>query len=225
MPIRFESLMRVSRAALVGACAVGVLAAGAGCNILGPALVIASGPPTVDAMVELDPERNYTIFIDDFRNRLPRRALRFQMAETAEAILLEQGVLDTNHLIASQAASRVAAGELPDDRVSIADVGRKVGADVVIYVMIDGWLLSRDAQSASPAVLSRVKIIDVDLNKRVWPANPEGYVLAIQPKDMQGDLPVDLAGKAALEQALAERFGLALAQMFFKHEVRTSAKD
>jgi len=221
---------RIYTARVFGALTIAGLAwvgvgALSGCNILGPALIIAQGPPMIDALYTLDKNRTYTIFIDDFRNRLPRRSLRFQMAETAEAILIEQGAISADRLLASQAASRVAAGELPDDRLSIADIGRQIGADVVIYVTIDGWILSRDAQSAQPSVLSRVKVIDVDLNKRVWPPNPEGYVLALQPKDMQGDLPTSLAGKAELERALAERFGLALAQMFFKHEKRISAKE
>lgn len=216
---RVVRVLTLAALATAGVCAV------SGCNILGPALILAQGPPTTDALVKLDKNRTHTIFIDDFRNRLPRRSLRFEMAETAEAIMIEQGVLPAENLLAAQAASRAASGELPDDRLSIADVGRKIGAEVVIYVTIDGWFLSRDAQSAQPAVLARVKIIDVNLNKRVWPPNPEGYVLAIQPKDMQGDLPTNLAGKAELERALADHFGLALAQMFFKHETRTSAKE
>ncbi|HBS28480.1 MAG TPA: hypothetical protein DEB06_03290 [Phycisphaerales bacterium] len=195
-----------------------------GCNIVGPLYVVASGPPKTPAAVELDEDRNHVIFIDDFRSRLPRRSLRTLMAESAETTLLEKGVLSSERLISSAAASRVASGETADERLPIADVGKRIGADVVIYVTVDGWLLSRDGQSAAPAVLTRVKIIDVAQNKRVWPANPEGQSLAIQPSQMQGDLPMTLAGRSELEQDLAKQFGLALAQMFYEHETRDSAR-
>lgn len=212
--------------ALIAAFLCAALSAfGAGCNIVGPVMVLASGPPSTPALFELDADKNHVIFIDDFRNRMPRRSLRFEMAQSAESELMTRKSLREARLISNRAASRVASEESASERLSIADIGKQVGADVVIYVIIDSWFITRDYQTASPAVISRVKIIDVAQNRRIWPANAEGYTLSVQPKALQGDMPANLAARSALEQRLAQQFGIALAQMFYKYENRQSARD
>lgn len=200
-----------------------LLTAAPGCNILGPAVAIISGPPTKGAAYELDPDRTYVIFIDDLRSSLPKRSLRDVIAQTAEEYILAEKLLPPDRLLSATATRRVAASETNENKMPIAEVGRRVGADVVIYVTIDGFMLSRDGVSAMPTALSRMKIIDVTQNQRIWPSNDEGYSVIVQPNRQQGDLPKDLSGRNALEVALAKRLGLAIAQTFYKHEVRQSA--
>lgn len=199
------------------------LVAAPGCNILGPVVAVVSGPPTKSAAYELDPALTYVIFIDDLRSNLPKRSLRDIIAQTAEEQILAEGLLSPDNLISATAARRVASSETNDNKMPIVEIGKSVGADVVIYLTIDGFLLSRDGASAMPTALSRLKILDVDENRRLWPPNEEGYSVIVQPQREVGDLPKDLAGRSAMEVALAKRLGLALAQTFYKHEVKQSA--
>ena len=200
-----------------------LLTAAPGCNILGPVVAVVSGPPTKAAAYELDPSRIYVIFVDDLRSSLPKRSLRDVIAQSAEEQILAEGLLPQDHLLSATATRRVAASETNENKMPIAEVGRRVGADVVIYITVDGFMLSRDGVSAMPTALSRMKIIDVTQNERIWPSTDEGYSVIVQPNRQQGDLPKDLSGRNALEVALAKRLGLAIAQTFYKHEVRQSA--
>lgn len=199
------------------------LVAPVGCNILGPVVAVVSGPATRSAAYELDPSLNYVIFIDDLRSNLPKRSLRDIIALTAEENILAEGLLSPDNLISATAARRAASSETNENKMPIVEIGKRVGADVVIYLTIDGFLLSRDGASAMPTALSRLKILDVHENRRLWPPNEEGYSVIVQPQREMGDLPKDLAGRNAMEVALAKRLGLALAQTFYKHELRQSA--
>lgn len=223
------TLCRISsfaRVALLVALALGAALTGAlltGCNIVGPVVAVASGPPTTPARYELDAKRTHVIFIDDLRSRLPKRSLRDVIAQHAEQEILSRGLLKEQMLISSAAARRVAASESAEAVLPITDIGRRVGADVVIYITIDTFTLSRDGVSATPTVVGRMKILDVAENRRIWPGNEEGYSVIVQPQHSQGDLPRDLAGRSSMEIALCKRYGLAIAQTFYKHETRHSA--
>ncbi len=199
-----------------------VLIVTAGCNILGPAFVLAEGPPTTSAALKIDSSKNYVIFIDDLRSRLPKRSLRGVMGESAEEALLSHKAIAAGKLISSASAHRVAESESNTGKLSIVEVGRRVGADVVIYVTIDGFYITRDGQTEMPAAVARVKVLDVAVNQRVWPAMEEGYNLILQPREQRGNLPLNLAGRAAIETELSRRLGVALAQLFYEHENRES---
>jgi len=216
-----SALIRVGALALGIAC---LLSAGA-CNIVGPAYVLIAGPPKYEPLYRLEGDRMHVIVIDDLRNRLPKRSLRSIASREAEEIILRRGILDEERLIPSSAAYALLAEETAGEQMSIVDLGRRLGAEVVIYITMDVWQLSRDGVSASPIVGARVKILDVMENRRLWPQNETGFMLRVEPEDLQGNMPVSYALRATLERDLAERFGLGIAQMFYKHEIRESARN
>lgn len=203
--------------------ALTVAAALNGCNIVGPALVLAEGPPKTDAKLELNDDRTHVVLIDDMRSRLPKRSLRDQIAQAAEETLLEQGVLTSERLIGARAVQKAMIDDRSGKPKPIASIGKDAGADVVIYVTIDAWGITRDGRSAAPVVEARVKVIDCAENKRIWPPNDIGYALRVSPTSARGDLPADLAGRSKVEQELARLFGVAIAQLFYTHETSQSA--
>lgn len=213
------------RLAALGAFLSVALLALPACNIVGPALVLAEGPPKTDAKVELPVDRSYIILVDDMRSRLPKRSLRDQIAKSAEEALLAEGVLTSEHLIGSRAVQRALIDDRSGKPKPIAQIGKDAGANVVIYVTIDGWGITRDGRSAAPTAEGRVKLIDCDAGKRIWPPNDTGFPLRVSPTGQQGDLPTDLAGRSKLEQELAQRYGLAIAQLFYKHLSSTNASN
>lgn len=193
------------------------------CNIVAPAVFLVAGPEKIEARYQPDARRTHVIVIDDLKSRLPKRSLRDLIGRSAEEELLRQRVLTPDTLIASASASRAVADDRHGGAIPVADIGRRVGAEVVVYVAIDGWTISRDGTTASPSVQARIKVIDAANNKRLWPAGDEGYTLVVQPATQQNTLPPELAARSAMEQALAKQFGIALAQVFYKHEKRESA--
>ncbi len=196
-----------------------------GCNIVGPAVAVLAGPPETQSQFALDPKRSHVLFIDDPRSRIPRRSLRDLTGKTFEEALLASEVLSSKVLIQSSAVSGATNDDKAGAALPVAEVGRRVGADVVIYVVVDMWTISKDGASLAPEIRARVKVIDAVKNVRLWPRMDEGYMLVISPGRQQGNLPLESAGRSAQEQELSRRFGVALAQLFFEHETRTSARE
>lgn len=192
-----------------------------GCNVVGPIAMLIEGPPTTDPVFELDPERPTVVFVDDPGNALPQRSLRGEIARSAEKQLLDKKVLKDviDHRGVLQAVSRERFGE----QMSITEVGRAVSAEVVIYVQIVSITLSSDGASYSPAASARVKVIDVKNDVRVWPKEENAGQLALNMRGMAGEMPRSIAQREGMLREVASRMGLAVAQMFYKHERKDSA--
>lgn len=197
----------------------------AGCNIVGPVMVLAQGPPKTDAQYELESGRTFIVLIDDMNSRMPKRSLRDLMGSAAEETLLAEKVLGESELIGGRAVQRAMTDDRSGKPKSIVEIGREAGADVVIHVSIAAWGLSQDGRSAAPYAEGYVKVIDCTANRRLWPNIENGYLLRVRPEGLRGDGPTDLASKTKLEQDLARRFGVSIAQLFYKHETASSAKQ
>lgn len=217
--------MGMNRFCVSSVLAAGLLACVPGCNIVGPAMVMLTPPPSNEALFELDESRTHMVFIDDLKNRVPKRSLRDLMAESAEGAILQNEALSQDKLVSAKSTQRAAAEDRFGSTLPVAEIGKRAGVDVVIYVTMDTFSLTKDGTTAAPNAVGRVKVIDVQNNARLWPGLPEGYILRVAPQMQQGNLPNGLAERSALEQDLARRFGVSLGQMFFKHLTENSARN
>jgi len=188
----------------------------AGCNIIGPAYVLLHGPPKQPAQYTLDPERSVVVFVDDRSNVLPRRALRQIIGESAQKSLLASG--DVTNVIDSRDALAAASRDKFDQPMTIVDIARSVQAETVIYVSVEQLALSEDGQSVSPVASAWVKVIDATDEKRLWPEDKAGARVGIRPRFEQGFTPQSQADVARAQNAVAERLGVAIAQVFYDHE-------
>jgi hypothetical protein len=193
-----------------------------GCNIAGPALLIAHGPEKTKRVHTLDPEKVTVMFIDDRQNRVPRRAMRVAMTAEAERTLLSNKVV--KDMVAGQSALVAAGNDRSGRPAPIAEIGRAVEAQTVIYATIDEFTLSPDGQTYAPTVRMRVMVVDVESNTRVWPADPTGHPVFVRPKVTSRDMPTSIAGRFQAEEDLATLAGLYLANLFFDHERPRGAK-
>jgi len=212
----------VLAAALLGAIAP-VLAMTSGCNILGPALVLAHGPERVPAAHKLEPYRETTVMVDDPNTVLPRRTHRVVVAQTVEQVLLNKEALKVD-MISSQYVQAALNREEPGARKSIPDIGREVGAQVVIWVTFDSFMLSPDGQTYQPSAQARVKVIDVATGEPAWPEEREGYRLSIRAKERATDVPRTYSQLAQAERAFAEYCGKAVAELFYAEQKVFSAR-
>ncbi len=203
--------------ALACAALVGVaLILCAGCNIVGPIAFIIEGPPTNPSVAALDANRATVVFIDDRNSRLPKRSLRSTIASTAEQLLLDKGIITKGNMIAASSVMRAASSESGDSPMSIVDLGREVGAEVIIYVDVQVFTLSLDGASKSPAANLDVKIFDTVANTRLWPDADTGYPLVIRVPTSQGQVfGMSLSERSTAERQFAQRIGMRIAQLFY----------
>ena len=68
--------------------------------------------------------------------------------------------------------------ETSKKRVSIEELGKSVGADLVLYVEMDMFTLTPDGGVPKPSASARVKVVDVAAKERIFPvagADQRGY--------------------------------------------------
>lgn len=187
-----------------------------GCNIAGPILFFAHGPEKTRKLHTLEAERPTVIFIDDRQNHVPRRALRIAMSEEAERLLLSSKTV--KDMISGQSALAAAGNDRSGRPAPIAEVGRAVEAEVVIYVTVQEFTLTPDGQTYAPTARLRVKVIDAVNDVRVWPQEAEGYPLSIRAQVQGRDIPSSVTARYRAEEELAKLAGVYIAGLFHDHE-------
>lgn len=191
-----------------------------GCNIVAPIAYAIHGPGNVEPVVTLDPEQTIVYFIDDPSSKLAQRRLRYTMADVASRTLLEKKVvLD---VLDSRTILNAASKERQGDRMSISELGKAVGADTVVYAVVTNFSLTAEQGTFVPVASMRVKIIDVAQGQRMWPDSEAGHLLEVRLAQRPSTTGED-RGRLNIENQLAEQTGLALAQLFYKHEITESA--
>jgi hypothetical protein len=136
----------------------------------------------------------------------------------AKDLMLKELVTET---IASRDAIAVARREETAGKpLSIEDIGRKVGAEVVIYVQIGGFNLSEEGNVPRPNGYALVKVIDVTERRRLFPSDPEqpGVEVDSTMREVSMDLYNSPSGRRSIEEQLAENMGDRIAKVFYKHE-------
>jgi hypothetical protein len=221
MHTRRRSYTNRSAGLLACAAALGALSfAVPGCNIVAPIAYAIHGPGNVEPVATLDPEKTVVYFIDDPSSKLAQRRLRYTMADVASRKLLEKEVV--TDVLDSRTILNAASKERQGDRMSISELGKAVGAETVIYAVVTNFSLSAEQGTFVPVASLRVKIIEVADGRRTWPDSEAGYLLEVRLAQRPSASGED-RGRLAIETQLAEQTGLALAQLFYKHEITESA--
>lgn len=191
----------------------------AGCNIVTPVAYAIHGPDKVEPAFELDKQATTVVFVDDPASQVAQRRLRYTMADNATRTLLEKKIVAD--MLDSRTILNAATKERYGEPMSITELGKAVGADVVIYAVVSKFSMSPEQGTFVPTAQLRVKVIDVANGQRVWPASESGYLVDVRIKARPGVTGAD-NGQMAIEQELADRAGLGLAQLFYKHELPDS---
>jgi hypothetical protein len=193
-----------------------------GCNIVGPAYYFIHGPEKVKKAYALDKEKPTTIFIDDRANHVPRRVLRLTIAQEAEKALLKKKVV--KDMIAAESTMVAAGHDRYEKPIPIADIGRAVKADVLIYATVDAFTLTQDGQTYDPVARVRVKVLDARNDARLWPDDSRGQLLTVRVRPKTSPVPSSAAGRYEAEDELAKQVGLEIAWLFFDHEAEHGPK-
>lgn len=214
-PVRSNSLARAAIVALVGV----LLPVLGGCNILGPAGYFLLGPEKQDAAYELDPEKATVVFVDDSASIVPDRTSRRRIGQATEKVLLDQA--EVKRVISSDSALAVVSREKFGQPLGVSEVGKAVGADVVVYCLITAFTISPDGVTYQPTATALVRIVDVNTKERIWPLGDEtARQVVVQRNEQQGAPPNNLGQRAEAERRLATHLGEEIGKLFYKHEIQ-----
>ncbi len=205
------------RIAAVFACMIASLTLIPGCNVITPIAYAIHGPEKIMPAYTLDEELKTVVFVDDPSSRVTQRRLRYTIADRATKELLAKRILVD--MLDPRGILTAASNERYGEQMSISELGKSVGADIVIYAVVTEFSLSPETGAYIPRATMRVKVIDVAQGKRIWPSDEMGAVANIQIPQKPGSTPSTSGERLEIEQALANRAGIGLAQLFYKHEI------
>lgn len=188
-----------------------------GCNIIAPVAYAIHGPEKIQPVYTLPENAKTVVFVDDPSSKIAQRRLRYTMSEVATHTLLEKRVL--TDMLDPRGIIGAASKEDHTSRMSITELGQSVGADIVIYALVTRYSLSPESGSYLPQAFLRVKVMDVATGQRLFPDANFGHPLEVQIPQRPGVAPNTASDRVAIEEQLAARAGLGLAQLFYKHEL------
>lgn len=207
---------------LLAVTLLGATLTAAGCNIAAAAVFVLHGPEKTEALFTLPKDKSAVIALDDRGSVMPQRSLRDMIGKTAEEEILKQQLV--KEMVASRLASAVMSRERTGEPMGIAEIGKAVNADIVIYVVMDSFTLSEDGQTLAPAATGRVKIIESKTGNRLGPpeSDPAGYYpLTVRLPTQTGTAP-STSNELSMMQDLARVTGVYLSRMFWDAETMTA---
>lgn len=189
-----------------------------GCNVLTPIAFAVHGPQKIMPVYSLEKELKTVVFVDDPSSRVTQRRLRYAIADRATKELLAKRILV--NMLNPRGILSAASNERYGEQKSISELGKSVGADIVIYAVVTEFSLSPQTGAHIPQATLRMKVIDVATGQRLYPSNEMGHIVSIQIPQRPGTAPTTSGARLKVEQTLAERTGQGLAQLFYKHEIQ-----
>jgi hypothetical protein len=190
-----------------------------GCNIIEPIAIVAEGPPTIDAEYKL-PDRTTVVVVDDRRNILADRAVRRYIGDKVSEHLMKVNVL--TDAISTGDAMAVTGDERAGALMPLEQIGLEVGATQVISIeLLKFSLEALDGQPTATAEL-QVKVIDLDIHKRVYPGegveDSARYMMVTLPPDQAFQPMLGRSARREAEYTLADLVAERVAKLFYKHE-------
>lgn len=218
-----RNLGLAKRATLAGLLALFPLVFSA-CNVVGPAMIIIEGPPTTEEQYKLNKDRPTLILVDDSLNHLPRPRLRQVIATKVQDDLLKEGAL--TKVIDNGGAYAVISRDREGQMLSLIEVAKAVGAEVVVCATVDTFGVSNNTNQMDLECTVRVRVLDATRDKepRLWPVGVgEGAKITAKLQTPPSTRIETQAQATQLQNALAEQTGRAIAQLFYEHKRSESA--
>ena len=187
-----------------------------------------AGHRNVEARHELA-DRPTLVFVEDPDDALASGSLRHVVAANVAHHLVVNEVL-TDEPISPRRLARLAE-ELGSgfDALAIDEVGRRLGAEQVIHVLVESASLEYHAPTVlRPRASAQVRVIDAVASRRVFPAvtgfqspgaRPSGESVSVQMEHRSATEDQRRGRDPRLHRELAERLGLEVARLFYDHRL------
>ncbi len=186
-----------------------------GCAVAGVITDVVAGGKTIHAVYE-PPDRPTLVLVDDPGKRLTHPDLANLIAGRVGDGLKEHQVVE--QVVPTTMVASLREREADFDTWPIDQVGRHAGAQQVIYVLVQEFVLSESPGVYRPQARAFVKVIDVDTGARLYPPPraEQGHPVATQQsyRDMSG---ATATTQTLIARNLAETLGRNIAKLFYDH--------
>lgn len=174
-----------------------------------------SPPKKVDAEFELAKGKKVLVFVDDMLNPVSVPLVKIELSRQLGKQLVA-------HEVAAETVSYDRLADLvaatPNfNRLTVGEVGQKVGADIVVYVQMDEFTLKDEGVEElwRGRLQTTVRVVDV-VKGRLWPRDrPEGYPVPAVTTPTQADSEIRAE---ELTRTLAAQMADRIAKLFYEHE-------
>jgi hypothetical protein len=169
----------------------------------------------VEAKFKLPPEKTVLVFPDDMTKPVNYPPVKRALAQKLNELLMEKklaaAVVEHDKLMDLRKAQ-------PDfNRLSVATVGRRLGADLVIYVDIEEFSLKETPMGTLWRGRFEGKVRVVDVKKgRLWPDESAGYPVRVTEPTTEN---TSETYGAELSRKLARRLAGEICDLFTSHYV------
>ena len=195
-----------------------LLTATTGCETIGYVANAVAGEQDIPAAFEL-PATSTLVIVEDPQGKLTSPDLATRIASRVSDELAEREI--GGQVIPTGMLNRFIS-ETPDyhdtpENWPIDKIGRQVGADQVIYVVIQSFRLTEDNAIYRPVAEVRVKVVDVASGKRLFPTNTsEGYPVITSQfyRSMEGGTGTT---HNIISRQLSEELAQDIAKLFYSH--------
>lgn len=196
-------MRRILIAALL---ATGVLYGG--CNVMGFIASPSYSEQRIPAEYKLrsSQKKKLLVFVDRAKSSNVSFTVAPALAEMVETFLQKKVRISSKNIISSKGLSSLSR-RADFAELSPAEIGKKLGAGLVLYILIEDHNLYKTPSSSyyEGSLVTRSVLLDVDSDAVVWPASGEGRVIRTGFK-------LEISGR----EAAAERLNVATAHCIIR---------
>lgn len=189
------------------------------CQAIGFGVAALAPPQKIKPLYKLPANKKVLVFVDDKASPVTYPPIKRELAEELGKQLMEHKL--AKETIPYDTLLDLIAREPKFNNLGVADVGRKVGADIVIYVDIKTFRLREEERSPlwEGQLETSVRVVDVWAKKgetRLWPKDAGEFnvpAVGMPAKEEVGDYGTELA------RDLARRMADRICKLFYEYEV------
>jgi len=195
---------------------------GNGCDMIA---LVADAAETIPAEHELANVPTL-IMIEDRQLHLEDPSVMGYMANAIAGTLIEQEILQANHVVNPDGIAKLRQEfGVRYNNLAIDEIGRRLGADQVLYVEIVDVNLRVAPGLYRPEATAKVKVIDALKRQRLYPATqslegvtsaPSGRAILVRLSTQTPDID-DRSFLGLARQQLAEALAQDIAKLFYRH--------
>jgi len=189
-----------------------------GCQVAGWLVNVFAPPQKVKAKYVPPKDKTMLVLVDGPLYLVYYEPLKYELTKELNRRIVEKHI--ARKTVPYESLQRLSATTSDYYELGIPQVGERVGADLVLYVLIGEFILKDEGETSpiwTPRLTASVKVVDVKKGL-LWPAdNPYGYsVEAVELPTTEDSS--ERYGEVASRQ-LAQQMAAKIARLFHDYEV------